>query len=378
MIERRRFLAGLGLTPLAAATPVQAYADDAFAEVRALGQKLIDDGVAPGLQISVGRGTELVFSQGFGMANLETATPMTPRNAMRIGSLTKQFTTATLLSLEQDGLLSTSDTLDKFLPSVPRGDEISLLRMMNHTSGLGNYTDMETPSEFLQAGRTDRPSAEMVSWLLTRPRLMAFEPGAGWAYSNTAFVLLGAVIEAAAGKPWGQAMKERLLDPLGLAETAEDDPALILAGRASGYTLGEPPAPGARLGNASYLSMTFPGAAGNMRSTTDDLCRWSQALLGGRALNAPSLEKMLTPATLADGSPATNDGEPVNYGLGIGAGSPIVAHTGGINGFSSYLGTHRQARVTVATVVNIDGGLMLGARLRAVRRAAWTAAGVQV
>lgn len=249
--------------------------------------------------------------------------------------------------------------------------------MLNHTSGLGNYTNVEDPADFFQAGRVDRPMPEMVEWLLARPGLMAFEPGTGWAYSNTAYVLLGAVIEAAAGKPYGEVMKERLFTPLGLASTAVDDPAGIVAGRASGYTRGNGTGPGA-MGNASYLSMSFPGAAGAIRSTTDDLCRWHQALFSGQVLNAAGLGKMLTPATLADGTPALAGGQPANYGLGIGAASPIASHSGGINGFISYLGTHQPADVTVATMVNTDSGTDLSERVRAVRRAAWSAAGAQI
>lgn len=373
MIGRRAFLAGLGVVPALAAAPV--WAADAFAETRVLAQSLIDDGVTPGFQLSIRKGGDLVFSQGFGLANIETSTPTTSATVFRIGSVTKQFTAAILLLLEQDGRLSLSDTLDRFVPSVPRANEISLLRMLNHTSGLGNYTDVDDPKDFFQAGRLDRPTSEMIDWMVARPRLMVFEPGAGWAYSNTAYVLLGAVIEAVTGQPYGAVMKERLFDPLGLTATAVDDPALILPGRANGYTRDIGDAAGAPLLNASYLSMTFPGAAGAIRSTTDDLCRWHQALFGGRVLGATALETMLTPATLADGSPALTGGQPVNYGLGIGVG-PIASHTGGINGFISYLGTHREADVTVATVVNVDGGPDLGPRARAVRSAAWTAAGV--
>lgn len=375
MIGRRAFLAGLGVTPILAAAP--AWADETLAEVRTLAQGLIDDRVTPGFQMTVRKGADLAFSQGFGLANLETDTRVTPTTPFQIGSVTKQFTAATLLLLEQDGKLALTDTLDRFVPSFPRGDEITLLRMLNHTSGLGNYTDVEDPKDFFQAGRVDRTTAEMVEWMIGRPRLMVFEPGTSWAYSNTAYVLLGAVIEAATGKPYGAVMQERLFDPLGLTATAVDDPDLILPGRASGYSYGMNQSPDAPLLNASYLSMTFPGAAGAMRSTTDDLSRWHEALLGGRAVGAASLDKMLTAATLADGSPALSDGQPVDYGLGIGVGS-ILAHTGGINGFSSYLGTKREADVTIATVVNTDGSPDLGPRTRAVRVAAWKAMGVEV
>lgn len=118
MIGRRAFLIGAGAAPLVAAAPAWAVSD--YTAVHELAGAVVSEGVAPGFQITVRKGTDLVFSRGYGMANIETATPLTPQSILRVGSVTKQFTAATLLLLEQDGVLSTSDTLDRFLPTVPR------------------------------------------------------------------------------------------------------------------------------------------------------------------------------------------------------------------------------------------------------------------
>jgi len=184
--------------------------------------------------------------------------------------------------------------------------------------------------------------------------------------------LLGAVIEAADGKPLAASMHERLFSQLDLTATAMDDAADIVSGRASGYTNTTGPV---GFDNASFLSMTYPGAAGAMRSTTTDLCRWHQALLGGRVLSSSSLAKMLTPATLADGTlPKDGDAE-VRYGFGLQL-SPadtreVISHGGGINGFASYLGTYREADLSLATIVNTDGGFIggpgVGPRVQAIR-----------
>lgn len=374
-IDRRQVLLGLGAL---AATPVFApaaraqIAPDLWARVSTMAETIIADKLTPGLQISVRKGSDILFEQGFGLANMETGTPLTASSVMRIGSVTKQFTAATILLLEADGKLAITDPLSRFLPNFPRAKDITLERMLNHTSGLGNYTDAASLEAFLQGGRPDRSMAEMVALMAASDNLQKSEPGTAWAYSNTAYVLLGAVIEAADGKPLPASMHDRLFSPLGLTATAMDDAADIVSGRASGYTNTTGPV---GFDNASFLSMTYPGAAGAMRSTTTDLCRWHQALLGGRVLSSSSLAKMLTPATLADGTlPKDGDAE-VRYGFGLQL-SPadtreVISHGGGINGFASYLGTYREADLSLATIVNTDGGFIggpgAGPRVQAIR-----------
>lgn len=371
-LDRRQALFGLGGL---AAMPAVAWAQtppggDPWARVRELAEAIVRDGLAPGLQVSARRGDALLFDQGFGFANLETATPMTAASVLRAGSLTKQFTGAAFLLLEADGRLALSDPLSRFLPDFPRAADLTLERMLNHTSGLGNYTDTATPDEFIQAGRVDRSTAALVEAMRASPNLQAFEPGTDWAYSNTAYVLLGAVIEAATGQPYDEVFQQRLFTPLGLTGMAVDDAADVVPGRASGYYDTDA---ASGFSNADFISMTYPGAAGSMRSTTGDLCRWHQALLGGRVLSPAGLTRMLTPARLVDGSLPVDGGSPVQYGLGISIGKAggrdIVYHSGGIHGFGSYLGTYRAEDLSIATMVNVNGGMALSGRLRAIREA---------
>lgn len=360
-------LAGLAAAPLIGGARRVQDAGDLWTRIRAMGEAIIAEGLTPGLQISVRQGADVVFQQGFGRANVETATPMTASSVLRIGSLTKQFTAATLLLLEAEGRLSLTDPLSRFLPDFPRAADLTLERMLNHTSGLGNYTDAASLNAFFQAGRPDRSMAEMVEIMKASPGLQAFEPGTGWAYSNTAYVLLGAVIEKASERRYDVAMKERLFTPLGLNDTAVDDAAQVVAQRGSGYT---PTLTPGVFQNASFISMSYPGAAGSMRSTTTDLCRWHQALLGGKVLSAAALARMLTPATLTDGSLPMQGGSPIRYGLGLSigeaAGRSLISHSGGIQGFSAYLGSYPNDGLTVATIVNVDGG-PAGARVQAMR-----------
>lgn len=386
MIDRRDALFGLGALGVAlpseiggAVRPSSAKPDmqsrsGLWERVREMGDAIISERLAPGLQISVRQGQQILFEQGFGQANLETATSLTSSSVMRIGSVTKQFTAATILLLEEEGKLSVSDRLARYLPTVPRAEDLTLERMLNHTSGLGNYTDAPSLEAFLNAGRPDRTTGDMVALVAGADNLMKFEPGSAWAYSNTAYVLLGAVIEAVDGKLLAESLRDRLFRPVGLTATAVDSAGDVVAGRASGYTNAAHPS---GFENASFVSMSYPGAAGAMRSTTTDLCRWHQALLGGRVLSDSSIAKMLRPATLADGTIPKDGAADVRYAFGLEL-SPageraVVGHGGGIHGFAAYVGTYIEADLTVATIVNADGGFTGGpnanAKVRAIRNA---------
>lgn len=161
------------------------------------------------------------------------------------------------------------------------------------------------------------------------------------------------------GQPLDAAMRGHLFVPAGLAATAADHAPDVIVGRVAGYTNLKQ---GGGFDNAAPLSLSYVGAAGVLRSTTRDLCRWQDALFGGRILAPRTLDRMLQPATLATGAPTLDFGEPVRYGCGVflpadTPGAPrIVNHTGGIHGFSAYVGTNLDTRVAVATLANTDGG----------------------
>ena len=358
-MDRRRFLAGATAATVASglAAPVSfAQATDWRTALTASAQAPIDVGATPGLQFAAWRGGDVVFSQGFGQANLETGTPLTPASVLRVGSVTKQFTAAVMLQLQQEGRLSLDDALARYRPDIPRAQDLILRRMLNHTSGLGNYTDRPDRAELMQAARADRTTAQNVAEVVAHQPFMAYEPGQGWAYSNSAYVLLGALIEQVDGRSLAEAMKARLFDPLGLADTALDEAARVVPHRASGYT----PRPGGGFDNAAYVSMTFPAGAGALRSTCDDLCRWSEALHGGRVLDADGLHQMLTPGRLIDGSmPLNRRGLARDYGLGLVVTERprlgrVAMHDGDIMGFSAIVCRFLDTGLSVAVASNCD------------------------
>ena len=358
-IDRRVAMASL-LAVIAAPNPSAAGTTGRWTQVEAAARKMVDDRLTPGLQICVRQRGATVFSRGFGQADLETATPMTPTTVCRIGSVSKQFTAAGILLLAQDGKLSLDDPLSRFIPDFPNAERLSIRRLLSHTTGLGNYTETTPPELIWQLARTDRDSAQMLQLMRLSGANLLFEPGTNYRYSNTGYVLLGIVIEKLSGLSYRDFMRERLFTPLGLSRTAVDDVAEVVPNRAAGYT--DDPKAASGFDNASFTSMTYPGGAGALRSTCEDLCAWHAALLGGKALQPAMLQAMLTPITLNDGSlpQQTNRKAAVRYGFGIGVnpvdGRAAVSHGGSIQGFGSFLETLQAERVTMAMIINTDGG----------------------
>jgi len=330
------------------------------AALDSMAAKLVADHRVPGLSISLSRAGQLIYSKGFGWANLETGTLVTPKTIFKIGSNTKNFTAAAILLLQEEGRLSVDDRLARFFPDFPRAADVSLRQLLTHTAGLGNYTRVRPPREFFQVARRDYDADALYALMKGTEPLYLFEPGAGWEYSNTGYVLLGLIVQQVAAEPYGAYFKRRLFEPAGMKDTAVDDAAEVVVNRASGYSAH--PGSDTTFDNASYISMTYPGGAGALRSTTDDLCRWRAALFGGRIVNAASLKAMITPARLKDGSqPMTGSGSersPINYGFGllidVVNGRACIRHTGHINGFQSELRTFPDEQVTYAFLSNID------------------------
>jgi D-alanyl-D-alanine carboxypeptidase len=361
-LSRRASMAGM-LMALAAPTLSAAKTAGRWAPVESAARKMIADRLVPGLQICVRRHGAVAFSRGFGLADIETSTPMAPSTVCRIGSVSKQFTAAGILLLVQDGKLSLDDPLSRFLPDFPNAERLTIRRLLSHTAGLGNYTETTPPELVWQASRTDRDTAQMLEMMRAIGAKLLFEPGTNYRYSNTGFVLLGVVIEKVSGGSYRDFLQMRLFTPLGLSHTAVDDAAEIVPNRAAGYT--DDPKAASGFDNASFTSMTYPGGAGALRSTCEDLCAWHAALLGGKALQPATLKAMLTPITLNDGAlpmQPNRKGEktPVRYGFGIGVnpvdGRASVSHGGSIQGFGSFLETLPAEQVTMALIINTDGG----------------------
>jgi CubicO group peptidase (beta-lactamase class C family) len=319
--------------------------------------------LTPGISIAALGPNHPLRAEAYGAADLENPTPMRPNAVCKIGSLTKQFTAAAILKLAEAKTLVIDDKIARFFPNFPRAEAITLRHLLTHTAGLGNYTNTPQPEDFLQNARRDYTGAQMLQVILDAEPLFLFPPGAAFSYSNSGYVLLGLIIAKVTGASYHDAMRTLLFQPLGLTNTAVDDMAELVPNRACGYSP-DPLSP-AGFDNASFISMTYPGGAGSIRSTASDLCIWARALLGGRVLQTASLQAMLTPGRLANGNlphelGPTGKIREIRYGFGViveqQAGKRVVMHNGGIQGFSSLLRSVVDDQTSVAVLCNSDGG----------------------
>lgn len=353
-VQCKSLLALLLATLAAAAT--QIHASDLSAGAAAIdraARAAIAAGEVPGLQLAIYENGAPLLVKSYGLANLELNVPVDNDTVFRIGSVTKQFAAVALLQLQEENRLSVNDRLSKYYPNYPRAADITLAQMLNHTSGLHNYTVEESFKR--RDKKQTMTTGQWVEYFAGMPTLQDFEPGTAYSYSNTAYFLLGAVIEKVEGKPLAAVFRDRFFVPLGMAHTAMDDEREIVPGRAAGYAADAQ----GRFRNAEFISLAAVGAAGAMRSTASDLVRWNDALFGGKLLKPASFKAMITPGKLNDGRLSSSsaksalDGE-YGYGLVITSleGRTCIRHHGGIDGFSSVLQQFPDDALTVVVLLN--------------------------
>jgi CubicO group peptidase (beta-lactamase class C family) len=274
-----------------------------LAEVDAAAAELVALGVTPGLVVGLERNGRTIFNRAYGYANLETSSPATPATVFNIISVTKTFTAAAILQLAERGKLSIDDPLSKFLPSFPRGSEVTLRHLLTHTSGVHDWAHPDF--HLNKIGTT--PKA-LVEYIAGQKPLYDFDPGTRWQYSNAGYSLLGFVIEQASGQSYADYMKEHVFDKAGMLNTAVDRNSDVVPGRAAPY-IPDARAPSGYI-NGVYVDWSLPWAGGAIRSTVPDLARYFSAFYGGQIVTTKSLEQMMAPHRLTDGSLAPVPGAP--------------------------------------------------------------------
>ncbi len=287
---------------------------------------------------------KVLLRKGYGKANLELGVPVEPDMIFRLGSITKQFTAVAVLMLAEQGKLSLDDDITKFLPDYPtKGQKITIEHLLTHTSGIKSYTSLP---EWFSQWRKDIPLGELIALFKDQP--MDFAPGERWAYSNSAYVLLGAVIEKASGQTYRDFIEKNIFATLGMKHSFYDDTARVIPRRVTGYSKS-----GGGHINAAYLSMTQPHAAGALLSSVDDLALWDAALYTNKLVKQETLKRAWTPVKL-------NDGKLTRYGYGWATssyeGHRIIEHGGGINGFATDALRLPDDRIFVAVLTNRDYG----------------------
>ncbi len=287
--------------------------------------------------VLVARGDDVLFSKSYGSANLEWNIPNTRATKFRIGSMTKQFTAASILLLEERGKLKVDDPVKKYMPDAPAAwDKITLFNVLTHSAGLPNFTSFPEYAK-LQAF----PIAPEKIVALFKDKPLDFEPGAKFSYSNSGYVLLGYLIEKISGESYEKFLQDNIFTPLGMKDSGYDSNSAIIERRASGYA----PSPAGPV-NAEYVHMSVPHGAGALYSTTQDLLKWQLALYGGKVLKPESLAKMTTP--FKD-----------DYGFGLiirtTDGRKQMWHNGGIQGFNSSMAWYPESKTTIVVLANLNG-----------------------
>ena len=292
--------------------------------------------------ILVAREGEILLSKGYNYANWELKAPNSSQTKYRISSITKPFTATLIMMLNEEGLIDLEDELCTYLPDCPvHWQEIKIRNLLNHTSGVPEYTTLLGGDN---ASRDPHNVAGLVD--LFREEPLAFAPGESFQYSNSNFILLGAVIEQATGDRYEEFLEKAVLNPLEIENSGLDYHSQILKDRAAGYQI-----QGRVLVNAPYLDMSNAYATAGMYSTVEDLYRFDQALYSDQLLNQRSQEIMFTPYFGLDGS-----GGEYGYGWQISEfeGHRKVGHIGGINGFHTSLGRYLDDEVTIILLSNIE------------------------
>jgi len=295
----------------------------------------------PGVAVLVARDSEILYRKGFGYADIDKKILVTPDTKFRVGSVTKQFTAAAILKLQENNLLSVNDKLSKFIPDFPRGNEVTIYMLLTHTSGIHSYTN--NPDFLSKVTKTISPDS-LVNAIKKDP--YDFNPGEKMLYNNSGYFLLGYIISKVSGKPYDVFIKENFFDPLHMNNTGIYYTGIKLENEAKGYSLI----------NGAYKpalnwDMSWAGGAGAIYSTLDDLLKWNQALYGGKVLTKKSLDEALTPAVLKNGEePGTRYG----YGLGLAKyrGMDVISHSGGLHGFLTQLSYYPKEKLTVVMFTN--------------------------
>jgi len=330
-----RPLVVLAAAVLLALGPSQAQDDPVDAIVRAemAGQKI------PGVAVAVLRADDAVKVQGYGLANVEHDVAVTDRTIFQSGSLGKQFTAAVVMMLVEDGKVGLTDPLTKFFPDAPASwRSITVQHLLTHTSGVPDYTDGRIDY------RRDYTEDELVK--LAYGLQPEFAPGDDWSYSNTGYVLLGAIVRRASGSFYGDVLRDRVFGPLGMKEARVISERDIVPHRASGYVLDA-----GGLKNQDWVAPALNTTAdGSLYFSLRDLILWARAVRARALLKSASWDAVLTPVML-------NSGRQYPYGFGWTvdrlAGQPVHRHGGSWQGFKTHLARYEGDDLTVIVLANL-------------------------
>ena len=293
----------------------------------------------PGVALAILRNGKTLMARGYGVANVEHDVPVTPETIFQSGSVGKQFTAAAAMLLVEDGRLALTDPLTKFFPDAPAAwNRITIRHLLTHTSGLPDYT----------AGtidyRRDYTENELVKLAYSLP--LDFKPGEEWRYSNTGYVLLGVIVRKVSDRFYGDVLRDRIFQPLGMRTARVISEADIVPNRSAGYSLED-----GRLQNQEWVSPSLNTTAdGALYFSLNDLTAWVRGLRAKAVLSAASWNATFSPVQL-------NSGRRHPYGFGWAVdwvkGYNRYQHGGSWQGFKSDVARYLGSDLTVIVFANL-------------------------
>jgi CubicO group peptidase (beta-lactamase class C family) len=315
---------------------MEAAVDEVFEDLTASG--------SPGCALGVYRNGQMIYAKGYGLANVEEGVPITPKSVFDIGSTSKQFTAASILLLEKQGKLSVNDDVRKYLPELPDyGNKITILNLLNHTSGLRDYlTLMELAGIPTDSVTTDEDALALIA----RQRVLNFAPGSVWLYSNTGFFLLSTIVKRVSGKTLREFAGENIFTPLGMTQTQfRDSHTSLIANRALAYDANEKR--GGYTLNVSYFEQTGDGA---VHTSVEDLLKWDENFYTGQIGGKIFLAELQEHGKL-------NNGKVLDYAKGLNVaeyrGLHTVRHGGSWGGYRAELLRFPDQHFSVACLCNV-------------------------
>jgi len=340
-----RVVGALVLVWLGAARPSasQTLAGAPAGLVDAAVQAVLTSSGAPSASIAIVRGGQIVYEKAYGSARVGTpAVAASPAMRYSIGSISKQFTSAALLLLVEEGKLSLDDRVARWFPELTRANEITIRQLLSMTSGYQDFW----PQDYVMPGMLEdtTPAAIMKGWA---QKPLDFEPGTRWQYSNTNYVIAGQIVERVSGQPLLAFLRARVFGPLGMTSVVDTDQAPLGDGdpmRYMRYALGPPR-------EAPKEGKGWMSAAGELAMTAADLARWDIAVMNRAVLKPASYAELEREVLLANGAPT-------GYGLGVNVavtgGRRQISHGGEVSGFTARNEVYPDEKVAIAVLVNVD------------------------
>ena len=299
---------------------------------------------SPGCALAVARDGKILYEKGYGLANIEQNVAITPQTVFDIGSTSKQFTAASILLLEKQGKLSVNDDVRKYLPELPDyGKKITILHLLNHTSGLRDYLELMTLAGINIDGVTDDDDA---LGIIARQKALNFEPGSEWLYSNSGYFLLSVIVKRVSGKTLAAFATENIFQPLGMTQTLyRDKHTQLVANRALAYDEKDRGA-GYALA-VSYFEQTGDGA---VHTSVEDILKWDENFYSGQVGGAAFSAELQENGHL-------NNGKKLDYAKGLVVASyrglPWVSHGGAWGGYRAQLARFPQQHFSVVCLCNV-------------------------